>query len=207
MRNLEGVAAVVVGTVMVLVLAGCTGGGPSVGSSGPPESSGRPVVTASVAPVPSVTPTVSEEERLLAMIPEEAKGDDLLAAVAMAKFFVTLIPSIFVQDRDTAMFDYLFVDTCEFCSSVRGTSDDLVNSGGYQVGGVMTPAESTTAMVLTEDGQTAYASFLVSESPVVQYDGEGQRINETDTRGHEFYVKLVLGSGGWRVAGVDHDYR
>ena len=71
----------------------------------------------------------------------------------------------------------------------------------------MTPAESTTAMVLTEDGQTAYAGFVVSESPIIQYDSDGDVIVETDTRGHEFYVELVLGDGGWRVAGVYHEDR
>src|SRR5690554_4476185 len=68
------------------------------------------------SPSPSPTPTLTEEERLLAMIPDAAKGDDLLAAVEMAKFFITLHPGLY-QGEDPALFQFLSLPECLFCSS------------------------------------------------------------------------------------------
>jgi len=187
---------------MVLVLAGCTGGGPSVGSSGPPESSDRPVVTASVAPVPSVTPTVSEEERLLAMIPEEAKGDDLLAAVAMAKFFVTLFPELFTDQREPDLFRFLSFDTCEFCSSALDTSQARLDEGLHMTSGAMTPAEGVDQMVLTDTA--AFAQFKVHKDAGAYVDQDGAVVQEHDAQDYLFTVQLSRSDGLWRIDGVDY---
>ena len=112
MNRFASVLVVAVG-VGAFVLAGCTAPGgpaPSPASTAPVES---PSATA------SPTPSLSAEEQLLAQIPDAAKGDDLLAAVEMAEFFITLHPGLY-QGEDPALFEFLSLPECEFCSSSAG---------------------------------------------------------------------------------------
>ena len=190
---------------MVLVLAGCTGGGPSVGSSGPPESSDRPVVTESVAPVPSVTPTVSEEERLLAMIPEEAKGDDLLAAVAMAKFFILLHPGLFKGD-DPDLFAFLCLPQSTFCATSLASASEGAARGESQHGGDFTVTGYNERSVLdtwTDETITALVGFTVSQSEYEVVDEAGAVVRDGGPSEFDIAVALRLDEGVWKVYALE----
>src|SRR6186713_1052003 len=91
------VVAVAVGAA---VLAGCTAQG------GPAPSSPSSAPVESPEPTASPSPSLTAEEQLLAQIPDAAKGDDLLAAVEMAEFFITLHPGLY-QGEDPALFEFL----------------------------------------------------------------------------------------------------
>src|SRR5690554_3104290 len=94
-RGLGATAVAVAG--VLAVLAGCTSANEPVVS---------PSVSVSAVAASSPSPTLSHEEQMLALIPEEAKGDDLFAAEAMAKFFITLHPGLY-QGDDPALWEFL----------------------------------------------------------------------------------------------------
>lgn len=178
----------------VVVLSGCVGGG------GPVVESVLPVVTEqSVEPSPS--PSVSVEERLLAMIPEEAKGDTLMAAEAMAKFFVELQTELF-QVGDSALVEFLSLPECEFCTSSVAAASELHVKGSVQVGGEVEFAVGPSQMVMAEAPGEAYVGFVFTESESRYVDAAGNVEREFPQTDIDVAIHLRLQDGLWRVAGV-----
>src|SRR5690554_6640003 len=192
-RIVAGVSGFVVGAG---VLSGCT-------APAEPVPSVTPVVTtSSPSPSPSPTPTLTEEERLLAMIPDAAKGDDLPAAVEMAKFFITLHPGLFMGE-DPALFEFLSLPECVFCSSSVSSARNQLARGEMQVGGDLTVADGVAESVLDLETDTALVGFDVTEAAYQVRDSEGALISEREAKSLKFALALELVNGVWRVAGVD----
>ena len=194
MRRVVGVVGVVV--VSAGVLAGCTA--PAV------EPSPSPSVSVSPSASASPTPTLSAEERLLAQIPEEAKGDDLLAAVEMAKFFLNLQPGLFKGD-DPALVRFLSMDECSFCEAEIARAQEVMATRGIQVGGDYTFSTSPPDSVLdteTDNTTTALVGFNFIEGPIDFVDEDGT-VLESLPRGGEWRAALALRfvDGLWRVYG------
>lgn len=184
--------------VSVLVLSGCVdGGGPAVESS-------PPVVTSeSVDASPS--PSMSTEERLLAMIPEEAKGDDLMAAEAMAKFFITLHPGLY-QGEDPALFEFLCLPESVFCSSSLAVTQERLSEGTVQVGGDAEIPDQVSQMVLTteDDGvETAFIGFRFVELPHSTLGSDGSTLRTSDGGEYEAAVALRHQDGLWRIHALE----
>jgi len=190
-RVVAGVSGVV---VVAAVVSGCTG------PAAEPSPSSTPSVTESATPSP--TPTLTEEERLLAMIPDAAKGDDLPAAVEMAKFFITLHPGLFMGE-DPALFEFLSLPECVFCSSSVSSARNQLARGEMQVGGDLTVADGVAESVLDLETDTALVGFDVTEAAYQVRDSEGALISEREAKGLKFALALELVNGVWRVAGVD----
>lgn len=193
-RIVAGVSGFVVGAG---VLSGCT-------APAEPVPSVTPVVTTS-SPSPSPTPTLTEEERLLAMVPDAAKGDDLLAAVEMAKFFITLHPGLY-QGEDPALFQFLSLPECMFCSSSVEVTQQRLAEAIVRVGGEFTIPEQVPISVLEfeEDGSaTALVLFTVIEAPYEFVDGSGA-VTLSDPGGlFEAAFALRQSDGLWRISGVE----
>ena len=138
---------------------------------------------------------------MLAQIPEEAKGDDLLAAVEMAKFFILLHPGLY-QGGDRELFEWLSLPECEYCSSSLAVTEERLAEGIVQVGGDFTIPEQVERSVIdpdTDNTTTALTGFKVNEAPYEFVDTEGQ-ITFSDPGG-EFSAALALRhiDGLWRV--------
>mgnify|MGYP005812666115 CR=1 FL=1 len=184
--------------VGVLALAGCTSPAEPT-----PSPSVTPVVTSAT---PSPTPTVTFEERMLAQIPEEAKGDDLLAAVEMAKFFIQLHPGLY-QGGDREMFEWLSLPECEFCSSSLEVTEERLAEGIVQVGGDFTIPEQVEGSVIdpeTDNTTTALIRFRVEEASFVYHDSAGTVTHEDEGGTYEFSFALRYVNGLWRVLGVGY---
>jgi len=194
-RIVAGVSGFVVGAG---VLSGCT-------APAEPVPSVTPVVTtSSPSPSPSPTPTLTEEERLLAMIPDAAKGDDLLAAVEMAKFFITLHPGLY-QGEDPALFQFLSLPECVFCSSSVEVTQERLADGIVQVGGEFTIPEQVVESVLdldTDNTTTALVGFTVQEEAWEFVDASGAVIKSKGGSDGRAAVALRMVNGLWRIYGV-----
>lgn len=193
----------VVVVVCAAALTGCapTGGGPLASPSTPTLVS-REVV----APSASVTtsPTMVADEEFLARIPEDARYNDLLGAVEMAKFFITLHPGLY-QGEDPAFFEFLGLPECEFCSSSVAVTRERLAQGIVQVGGDITvpPQVETSIMDFeTDNTTTALVQFKMVEAPYEFRDATGA---VTLSRGENWFrtsMALRHIDGAWRVYGV-----
>jgi hypothetical protein len=194
------VVSVVVGfAVGVAVLAGCTA--PAV------EPSPSPSVSVTPSPSVSPTPTLTAEEQLLAQIPEGAKGDDLLAAVEMAKFFLLLQPDLY-RGGDPALWEFLSLPDCTFCSSTVTSTAQRVRDEHLQVGGEYAVPEQVVGSVLdtkTDDTTTALIQFDFTEAAYQIVAEDGTVIKTGGPGTHRATLALRLEDGLWRVfaAAVD----
>jgi hypothetical protein len=151
--------------------------------------------------------TLTEEEVFLAQIPEAAKGDDLLAAVEMAKFFITLHPGLY-QGEDPALFAWLSLPECMFCSSSLATTAERVARGEIQIGGngsIPDQVEDSVLDMETDDTTTAFVGFELVEAPHTTIDREGTEIRSSDGGTYRVSVALRQSEGLWRVYGVSVD--
>jgi len=139
------------------------------------------------------------------MIPDAAKGDDLPAAVEMAKFFITLHPGLY-QGEDPALFEFLSLPECMFCSSSVEVTQERLADGIVQVGGEFTIPEQVEGAVLdevTDNTTTALVLLKVDEAPYEIRDNAGGVIRSHD--GGPFNAAFALRhvDGLWRVYGVE----
>src|SRR5690606_23979138 len=195
-RIVAGVSGFVVG---VGVLSGGTAPAEPVPSVTPVET------TSSPSPSPSPTPTLTEEERLLAMIPDAAKGDDLLAAVEMAKFFITLHPGLY-QGEDPALFQFLSLPECVFCSSSVEVTQERLADGIVQVGGESYGPDQVVTSVLdfsSGDEATALVRFRMIEEPHRTIDASGAEIRSSAGGDYDVGIALRLKDGLWRIHGLE----
>jgi hypothetical protein len=144
-----------------------------------------------------VTPTLTAEEQLLAQIPEGAKGDDLPSAVEMAKFFLLLQPELY-RGGDPALWEYLSLPECTFCSSTVTSTRQRVADGHLQVGGEYTVPEQVERSVLdieTDDTTTALVGFSFTEDAyqIVAEDGAVVKAGEAGTYEAALALRFVDG--------------
>jgi len=139
------------------------------------------------------------------MIPDAAKGDDLPAAVEMAKFFITLHPGLY-QGEDPALFEFLSLPECVFCSSSVEVTQERLADGIVQVGGEFTIPEQVEGAVLdevTDNTTTALVLLKVDEAPYTFVDGSGN-VTVDDPGGHfSAAFALRFHDGLWRIYGVE----
>ena len=141
---------------------------------------------------------------MLAQIPEEAKGDDLLAAVEMAKFYLLLQPDLY-RGGDNSLWQFLALPECEFCSSTVTSTEKRVAAGHLQVGGEYAVPEQVEAAVLdleTDDTTTALVGFSFTEAAyqIVATDGSVIKSGDAGTYRAAFALRHV--DGVWRVYGA-----
>lgn len=170
------------------------------------EPTPTPVVVATPAVVSaSPSPSMSHEDQMLALIPEDAKGDGLLAAEAMAKFFISLVPELYRTD-DTALWEFLSLPSCEFCASGLANSRAYMESGKTFEGGEFVLPEIILGSVLDVDGtELAYVPVPVQEKASVTYGPNGEIESTGSAREVEFTVALELVGGQWRINGIAFD--
>lgn len=189
----------------VLVLTSC--------SSSAPETSPQPGWTRAsgaasapeATPAISPAPTMTTEDQLIAMIPEAAKGDDLPAAIEMAKFFITLHPGLY-QGEDPALFQFLSLPECTFCNSSVEVTQERVSTGLVQVGGEFTIPDQIEQAVLdtkTDNTVTALVGFTLYEEAWQFVDGSGGVVKSGSGSDGWTAVALRFVDGMWRIYGVE----
>ena len=149
-------------------------------------------------------PSQTQEELFLELIPEDARYDDLLGAVAMAEFFITLHPGLY-QGEDPAFFEFLSLPECEFCSSSVAVTRQRLADGIVQVGGDFTvpPQVETSIMDLeTDNTETALVRFKVVEAPWEFRDATGAVIKSKGESVFLTTMALRWVDGAWRVFAV-----
>lgn len=198
MINLRGIVRIVLaGSAALAVAAGltaCTSGVEPLTTFTPTPTESEPSVE------PSPSPTMTEEERLLALIPEDAKGDDLYAAEAMAKFFLELDSGLF-RGEDPDLYLFLSKPDCEFCASTVNAARKELNSGLRQSGGGVTVEPNTVETYIHPESGFAYVTFFISEASGAYVDDAGAVVREFPGGRYKFGAELEYDNGLWRVRG------
>ncbi|NYI42595.1 hypothetical protein [Demequina lutea] len=190
-------------TVVVLLggatvsLSACTGDSDPIASPSPSVST---VVTPSPSPSVSPSPTALTDEELLALIPENARGEDFLSASNFAKFFVGLYPEM-MHDQDPELFSMLSDPDCVFCNNALGNLADLVASDGSMTGGDVTVEVGLASGGLEADG-TTNASFDAETADTTFLDVAGSVTSTVPGRGGRLGVSLRYDVDHWVVLGV-----
>jgi len=157
-------------------------------------------VVVSETPSPSPTPTALSDDELLAMIPQEARGEDFQSASIFARFFLTLYPEM-MQTKDSRLFALLSDDTCVFCQNALASYDDLIASNGSVTGGDFTFDAGLASGGLETDG-TTNASFGATTAEAVYLDDQGNVSSTVPERSGRLGVRLRYDQGHWSVLGV-----
>jgi len=135
------------------------------------------------------------------MIPDAAKGDDLLAAVEMAKFYLLLQPDLY-RGGDSALWEFLALPECLFCSSTVTSTQRRVKDGHLQVGGEYSIPEQVVGSVLddvTDNTTTALVQFTFVEAPYQIVARDGTVIKAEDEGTYLVTIALRHVGGLWRV--------
>ncbi len=193
-------------TVVVLLggatvsLSACTGGSDPVASPSPSVST---VVTPSPSVSPSPTPLTDDE--LLALIPEDARGEDFFGATAFVEFYVELYPGLFIENPDSELFDFLSVDGCVFCHGALRDSAETVTAGAHSEGGVFTFDDSLGQGGPRDDGFT-YVGRRFSVTDTVTYLTDGTEYKTVPGGTGIVALKTKFEAGAWRVYEVEFKY-
>jgi len=147
-------------------LSACTGGSDPVASPSPSVST---VVTPSPSLSPSPTPLTDDE--LLALIPEDARGEDFLSASSFAVYFLSTYPSIVTGD-DSRLFDLITDEGCIFCNNVREALSGSLQPGESLQGGEVTSLQALADGGLQPDG-TWNVSFDMTVAALERVDRDG----------------------------------
>jgi hypothetical protein len=187
--------AVLLGGATVF-LSACTG------DPAPTASPTPTAVVVSETPSPSVSPspTPLTDDELLALIPEDARGEDFLSASNFAKFFVRLYPSM-MQNKDSQLFEALSDADCVFCNNALGNLADLVASARSMTGGDITVDEQLASGGLEADG-TTNASFDAETADTTFLDSAGTVTSTIPGRTGRLGVSLRYEVDHWVVLGI-----
>lgn len=183
----------------VVVLSGCVGGG------GEPSLSPMVLASASVE-APSPSPSLTHEEQMLALIPEAAKGDDLLAAEAMAKFFISVFPDLY-RGEGKDLWAFMSEPGCEFCTSGLETAERYLAEGAVLEGGEFTIPTQLAETVIDIESGDAFVGLLILESQGRYVKPSGEVVAEREGGQIGFTLRLVHNGALWRVAGVAYEIR
>ena len=172
-----------------------------------------PIVTATPtptveSPAPSPTPSVTPDgeltrEQLLEILPPEAHGDDVDAAVAVARFFLGL-RSQMLTDSTASVSAWLSLSTenCAFCSSTLDTVTTRRAEGQKTSGGEIVFDERPFFSDYGDSVTEAYVREMAVEREWATADASGATLNEGGPTPVQFDVRLALVDGIWRVDGV-----
>jgi len=179
-------------------LSACTGGSDPVASFGPSASAvatSSPSASASTSP----SPTPLTDEELLAMIPENARGEDFFGASAFGRFMLAEYQRMFVS-YDTRLWEAVSSPDCEFCVSSVSDVREIAGTGGARVGGAMTldPASGIAKGGLRDDG-FFYVGYHFVITPWTDTDGDGVVIGSGDAASGETALKMKFVDGHWMV--------
>lgn len=182
------------------VLSSCTGDPGPIVTQTPSLTATAEPVTPSASPAPSVTP----EEELLAMIPENARGEDFQSATQFAKFFVQLYPDLF-KKGDPQLFRALSTPSCEFCASALETYDAFIASGNSYAGGdIETPDVVQFTGGLQPDG-TWLVQFPMDIASSTTTTADGSSVGTIEAASLRTAVALEFTEGHWAVLGVNFE--
>ena len=176
----------------VVLVAGCTGGGPE-----PAESTEPPVAEVTPTPTPTPTPVV-KPERPAAMDEPTTDG-----AIAAATYFLQLYDYAFCQRRCELADGDVGRDLRPTASYVEGQVMAMVTEGRSSVG---PPAEVLRLRQHRDPGRTSgSASQLRAEQGLdAELDAGRDSRTESDRRNvTDFFFAISWLGDRWRVEGVD----
>jgi len=162
-----------------------------------------PVV--SETPSVSPTPTALSDDELLALIPAEARRSDFFGATAFLKFYIDLYPGLFIEEPDTALFDYLSIEGCVFCDGAIRDSAETVAAHAHSEGGVFTFDDSLGQGGLRDDGFT-YVGRRFSVTDTATYLADGSEYGTVPGGTGLVALKTKFEKGAWHVYEVEFDY-
>ena len=175
------------------VLAACTPGGGAVVTE-TPSASGSVTASASATPSPSASVDV------LAQLPEDAKSPGLDGAIATAEFFVELLGQVY-ETQDTAAWQALSTNSCEYCQHKVGEVEDLATSDWTAEGGEVA-ADVGLARAATSDDGFTYVRMPAEISDLFVVDSEGAKKLAEASSSVKFGLQMTYVDGLWRVNGV-----
>lgn len=105
----------------------------------------------------------------------EASVDDHVGAIYAARYFLDLY-TYMRATGDTAQFEAMSAEECEFCADSITTAKDLHADGGWAEGGELRfDIEAATAEYPTEDEPSYMVRFTTTEEPSVVHHGDGSQ--------------------------------
>lgn len=192
-------AAVLLGGATVF-LSACTGGSDPIASPSPSVST---VVTPSPSVSPSPTPLTDDE--LLALIPEDARGEDFLSASNFAKFFVGAYTQLFVDGADLSLYRALSSGECDYCASALANAVETAQAGAHSEGGVFSLPDPLGRGGLRDDGFTYVAQrFTLTGATTLGPDGE--QLGSGRGGAGDVGLKMRFDDGAWRVYAVEFSF-
>lgn len=189
-------------TLLVVVLAGCTGASPD-----PMPATQVATTTPSPSPspssTPSPTPTSSPDEfdaSVEPVAPPELDGPPSKeAAGEVAKYFMAHFPYI-AATGDFTRWDAMSGEVCNYCASSRSIAHDLVMADRHSVGG-----EIEFTDVLTWDHRPNQFAVLLRfrEHPSQTLDHRGVIVEDfPGIRDDEADMLVVWRDGAWQIDSV-----
>ncbi len=181
-------------------LSACTGGSDPIASPSPSVST---VVTPSPSVSPSPTPLT--DAQLLALIPENARGDDFLSASNFAKFFVVESQAMLL-DGDDGLLRAVSESGCTFCEASFATLAAMRDQGLTASGGGITVSPDLAVGGLQADG-TWNASFDIEVATQEFIDSSGAVITSNPAESLRVGVVLIYKGSRWGVVDVGSEPR
>ena len=150
---------------------------------------------------PSPSSTVTAEADLLAQLPAEAKAEDLDGAIATAEFFVELYGTM-LQTGDTALWDALSEEGCEFCQDGSDTAASLHKQRTNVAGGDVTVDVRSTRANVAGDGFT-YVGVVAQQDAITETAQDASAIETSPQLVSGLILKVRFDGEKWVVSGVD----
>jgi len=161
------------------------------------------VVTPSPSLSPSPTPLTDDE--LLALIPEDARGEDFLSASSFAKFFVVESQAILL-DGDDELFRTVSERGCTFCEASFATLNAMRDRSLTVSGGDIIVSPGLASRGLQADG-TWNVSFDIEVSAQEFVDSTGAVVTSNPAESLRVGVVLIYKGSRWGVVDVGSEPR
>ncbi len=182
-------------------LSACTGDPAPTASPSPSPV----VVSETPSPSPSPSPTALSEDELLALIPEDAQGEDFLSASNFAKFFVGAYTELFVDGADLNLYRTLSAEECQYCASALVNAVETAEVGAHSEGGLFSFPDVLGRGGLRDDGFTYVAQrFALTDATTLGPDGEQLGTGRGGTG--DVGLKMRFDDGTWRVYAVEFSF-
>jgi len=161
------------------------------------------VVTPSPSLSPSPTPLTDDE--LLALIPEDARGEDFLSASNFAKFFVGAYADLFVEGADARLYGTLSAEECQYCASALDNAAETARAGAHSEGGLFSFPDLLGRGGLRDDGFT-YVAQRFSLTDATTLGPNGEQLGTGRGGSGDVGVKMRFDDGSWRVYAVEFSF-
>jgi len=180
-------------------LSGCTG------DSDPVVTPSPSVTVVTPSPSASPSPTALSDEELLALIPEEARGQDFVSASNFAKFFVGAYTGLFVDGADVGLYRALSAEGCSYCASALANAVETAQAGAHSEGGVFSFPDLLGRGGLRDDGFT-YVAQPFALTDATTFGPEGEPLGSGRGGTGDVGVKMRFDDGAWRVYAVEFSF-